>query len=160
MAKVIICCGKIASGKTTFCKKLEKEHGVFIFNADEWMIHFFGEAPDCTVFHLQLEKCITMIYCLADRLLERGIDVAFDFGFWTKKDRDDCIARFDSKLHDITVVYFPVDDKKQIEYIHKRQAGNMENTFVFTEEKLKRFNEKFQVPLENECITIDSFVFK
>ena len=159
MARVIICCGKICSGKTTFCKRIEKDHNVFIFNADEWMMHFFGEAPDCSVFHLQLKKCTAMIYRIAEKLLMRGIDVAFDFGFWTKKDRDDCIARFDRKLHDITVVYFPIDDKKQIEYIHKRQAGNMENTFVFTEEKLKRFNEKFQVPLKNECINIDSFVF-
>ena len=100
-----------------------------------------------------------MIYRLADRLLELGVDVVFDFGFWTKKDRDDCIARFDRKLHDITVVYFPVDDKKQIENIHKRQAGNMENTFVFTEEKLKFFNEKFEEPDEHECIKVENFVY-
>ncbi|HPX26073.1 MAG TPA: ATP-binding protein [Treponemataceae bacterium] len=158
MAKIIICCGKIASGKTTFCKKIEKEHGVFIFNADEWMMHFFGEAPDCSVFHNQLEKCITMIYRMADRLLERGIDVAFDFGFWTKKDRDDCIARFDRKLHSITVVYFPVDDQKQIENIHKRQEGNMENTFAFTEEKLQFFNKKFEEPQDFECVRIENFM--
>lgn len=159
MARVIICCGKIASGKTTFCKKLEKEHGFFIFNADEWMIHFFGEAPDCTVFHLQLEKCIEMIYRIADNLLKRGIDVAFDFGFWTKKDRDDCFKRFKNGINDVRMVYFPIDEERQLRNLHIRQNGITDTTFLFTEEKLKFFNNKFQVPEENECICVENFVF-
>lgn len=159
MANVLICCGKIASGKTTFCKKIEKEHGVFVFNADEWMLHFFGEAPDCSVFHAQLEKCITMMYRLADRLLLRGIDVAFDFGFWTKKDRKACIERFTNGKNALHIVYFPVDDKQQLANLHKRQQGNMKNTFTFTEEKLKFFNEKFEEPDEHECIKVENFVY-
>lgn len=159
MSKVIICCGKICSGKTTFCSKLEKEHGVFLFNADEWMIHFFGEAPDCSVFHIQLDKCVGMIYSIADRLLERGISVAFDFGFWTEKDRQDCVQRFSHKNAEIRIVYFPISDEKQIEYMNKRQNNKNVNNFVFNEEKLRFFNAKFEEPNDKKMVLIDDFIF-
>jgi len=146
MRKVLICCGKICSGKTTFCKKIEKDHGVFVFNADEWMLHFFGESPDCTVFHEQLDKCISMIYSLAEKLLELNFDVAFYFGFWTIRDRQICLERFSKPGNDVKIVYFPIEDERQLENLNKRQSGTMNNTFIFTEEKLKTFNAKFQEP--------------
>lgn len=43
MTKVILICGKICSGKSTYAKKIAKQQKAVRFNPDEIMKHFFGE---------------------------------------------------------------------------------------------------------------------
>ena len=42
MAKVIITCGKVCSGKTTYAKRLCKENGAVLMSVDEVMLTVFG----------------------------------------------------------------------------------------------------------------------
>lgn len=43
MAEIVLCCGKVCSGKSTFTRILEKEYGFYAFSADEWMLQLSDE---------------------------------------------------------------------------------------------------------------------
>lgn len=154
MADILLCCGKIASGKTYFCSQLDMEKNYFVFNTDEWMIHFYGESPDCSVFHERLEKCTAIIYKIASELLDKGMNIVLDFGFWTAKDRKACLDYFEEKNPHSkkTILYFPIDFENQKENLYKREKNLPKDTFRFTDEKLAFFNRKFEEPKEKEMI--------
>ncbi|MBK9217260.1 MAG: AAA family ATPase [Uliginosibacterium sp.] len=94
MAEIVLCCGQVSSGKSTFARRLAAERGHFPFSADEWMRHFYGEPPERDVFDRQLGQCCEMIYRMAERLLARGVDVVLDFGFWQRAERIAVRQRF------------------------------------------------------------------
>lgn len=154
MAELLLCCGKIASGKTHFCNKLQKNKNYFVFNTDEWMIHFYGESPDCSLFHKRLEICSNLIFKIASELLDKGLNVVLDFGFWKESDRKACFDYFSEKNPQIKkiILYFPIDFEKQKKYLSKREKDFPQGSFHFTEEKLIFFNEKFEEPQEKELI--------
>lgn len=43
MPKVVMTCGKLCSGKTTYAKKLQKESKAVILSVDEIMLALFGQ---------------------------------------------------------------------------------------------------------------------
>ncbi|HOV25823.1 MAG TPA: AAA family ATPase [Pseudobacteroides sp.] len=43
MAKIIIMCGKICSGKSTYSQKLKKEINAVVLSCDELMLSLFDE---------------------------------------------------------------------------------------------------------------------
>ena len=160
MANLILCCGKIASGKTYFCSHLEQKKNYFVFNTDEWMIHFYGESPDCSIFHDRLEKCTALIYKLSSQLLKKGIHVVLDFGFWRADERKKCLDFFEQHNPESKriILYFPVDDTTQKENIEKRQKNMPQDTFYFSDEKLQFFNAKFEEPKEKEVIFWKNYI--
>lgn len=68
--------GFIASGKTTKAKELEKEHCAVRFTSDEWMCSLNGEYSPKSDFNNIL------------KIAEKQ-NVILDYGFWTKKSRDE-----------------------------------------------------------------------
>lgn len=84
MPKVLIMCGKICSGKSTYAEKLKLENKAVILSVDELTLALFenqaGEKLDFYVEKLKeyfLKKSLDIV--------EAGADVILDWGFWTKK---------------------------------------------------------------------------
>ena len=151
MARIVLCCGKVSSGKTTFSKHLESEQGFFPFSADEWMLHFYGEPAEREVFEQSLSRCKEMIYRLSERLLARGQDVVLDFGFWKREERERVRARFEALGHDVALVYFPIDEARQMSFLHTRQASGQGEHYVFDAAGLVVLNSMFECPVEEEA---------
>ena len=87
MAKVIMTCGKICCGKTTYARRLEEELGAVILSIDEVMLALFpdgaGEMHDA--YALRTEQ---YLLSLSLKILESGTDVILDWGLWTRAQRD------------------------------------------------------------------------
>ena len=81
--------GYIGAGKTTFAKKLEVETGAIRFSPDEWMIERHGINPPIDMFGKYEEAIRVEILLAARQALKAGKDVIFDFGLWTRKERDE-----------------------------------------------------------------------
>lgn len=150
MAEIILCCGKISCGKSTFAKRLETERGVFPFSADEWMLHFYGEPPEREVFETGLGRCKEMIYRLSERLLGRGQDVVLDFGFWQREERERVRARFEALGHVVQLVYFPIEEARQLAFLQCRQAGGAGEHYVFDAGTVAVLNAMFECPAKEE----------
>lgn len=159
MAEIVVCCGKVSSGKSTFARQLEAERGFFPFSGDEWMRHFYGESPEREVFDKQLGQCTEMTYRMAERLLARGIDVVLDFGGWRKDQRTSVRERFEALGHCCTLVYFPIDEDRQKAFLQKRQSGPAIDHYTFNAEALVALNALFEPPQADEaCVLPEAYL--
>ncbi len=92
MAKVILVCGRICCGKTTYAHTLRRERKAVVLSCDEVMLALLDE-----YLGDQHEKYAarTQQYLLSKALeiVETGINVVLDWGPWTKAGRDN-LKRF------------------------------------------------------------------
>ena len=150
MAEIVLCCGKVSSGKSTFARRLAAERGHFPFSADEWMRHFYGEPPEREVFDRQLGQCCEMIYRMAERLLVRGVDVVLDFGFWQRAERIAVRQRFEAAGHSCHLVYCAIAPAQQWAFLQQRQAQATLDHFRFDAEGIATLNAFFEPPGDDE----------
>ena len=86
MPKVIMICGKICSGKSTYAEKLRKDNKAVILSIDEIILALFGQ--DAGEKHDDyVAKTREYLYQKSLEIIESGIDVILDWGFWTKEER-------------------------------------------------------------------------
>ena len=120
MAKIILMCGKICSGKSTYAKKICKENNAVILSCDEITLEVFGgnlgEKHDETVERIKkylLKKSL--------EIFETGTSVILDTGLWQRAERnftkdfsDDMwkinIAERNKKVNEGKVSAYFVDD--------------------------------------------------
>ena len=119
MPKVLIMCGKICSGKSTYAEKLKLENKAVILSVDELTLALFenqaGEKLDFYVEKLKeyfLKKSLDIV--------EAGADVILDWGFWTKKERDYAREFYDSRNISYQFYYMNVGIDEWKKRISKR----------------------------------------
>lgn len=151
MAEIVLCCGKVSSGKSTFARLLGAEYGFHAFSADAWMLHFYGEPAERDVFEFQLARCKEMIYRVAESLLARNQSVVLDFGFWRKVERQTLQQRFAAACQ---WVYFPIDAERQSAWLDQRQAARGDDQFYFDADKLAVLNALFEAPEDDEVFSL------
>src|SRR4051812_43187644 len=84
---VYLICGFIGAGKTTFAKTLEERIGAVRITKDEWSIKLIGNDPTVDGYAEWDTKIIELSRSIAFQLVEKGIDVIIDEGFWEKAQR-------------------------------------------------------------------------
>jgi predicted kinase len=92
MATAHLLFGYLGSGKTTFARRLEVEHRAVRFTPDEWMARLFGADPPAESFPDKAEAILELLEPLWTRCLVLGLDVVLDYGFWSRKERDEVRA--------------------------------------------------------------------
>ena len=84
---IILVCGKICAGKSTYSKKLMRELPAVRLNADEIMKGLFGEhlgSRHEEIFDLTMD----LLYHKALEINSCGIHVVIDAGFWYRSSRE------------------------------------------------------------------------
>jgi len=152
MPEIVLCCGKVCSGKSRFTSLLEQTYGFYAFSADEWMLQLFDQTEDRDLFNARLAKCKELIHRLAEKLLTRGNHVALDFGFWSKEERRAAMQRYASQGFAVSVVYFPIDDETQIRYMKQRQTADPLKHYAFDEQTVAILNRFFEAPGQDESV--------
>jgi predicted kinase len=87
MAAVHLIHGFVCCGKTTFAKELERRTGGVRISLDEWLMAVTGDPV-----HLDqelVERLHAQMLRLWPEIVDRGIDVILDFGFWRRRYRDE-----------------------------------------------------------------------
>ena len=147
---VYIICGFIGAGKTTFAKKLEEKTGAVRITKDEWLIRLIGNDPTIDGFEEYDKKLCELSRDVAFYLVEKGIDVIIDEGFWEKETRDEMRKRTDA-IGAKAVMYY-VDTP--IETIRERVVGRNRNvtkdSFHISGEMLDNYLKYWQPPGEDE----------
>jgi predicted kinase len=145
MATLHMICGLPGSGKSTLAKRLEIERGLVRLTPDEWILGLGGRVDDVetrsAVESLQWE--------LAQRLLEVGVGVVLEAGFWSRSERDAVRARVteiggDVELHHVDV---PLDELK--DRLRHRNADPM-TEFRVDPERVDEWALSFEPPTSEE----------
>lgn len=158
MGKVIMLCGRLCSGKSTYAARLRDMLGAVILSADELMITLLGR--DTGDMHDEYSRR-TKIYMhkKAAEIALAGLDVVLDQGFWTRSEREEAKAFFASHGVPCELHYLSVADDEWERRIVRRNAevaaGRTDAYFV--DEGLKaKFLSQFEVPDESETyITVE-----
>ena len=149
MGKLFLLCGKPGSGKTTLAKALKENYGLIHFSADDFMLKLFGEIEDRNLFDEKLKAVKELIYQICDDVLVNN-NVVLDFGFWTKREREELKNRFIN--YEVVVVYLKLNDDKIFSQIENRNSNLKENEYFMDLNTFKILSSKFEEPTNDECV--------
>ena len=152
MPKVLIMCGKICSGKSTYAEKLKLKNKAVILSVDELTLALFenqaGEKLDFYVEKLKeyfLKKSLDIV--------EAGADVILDWGFWTKKERDYAREFYDSRNISYQFYYMNVGiDEWKKRILKRNQEIKREQLEAYPIDKglLSKVEKMFEEPDRKE----------
>lgn len=152
MAKVFLICGKICCGKSTYGEKLRKEYKAVLLSIDEITLSLFGQ--HCGDKHDDyVERTEKYLFEKSLEILEIGVNVVLDWGFWTKEERDYAKAFYKSRNIECEFHYIDVNDEEWAFRLTKRNAAVLQDeasAYYVDENLAKKFNDIFQNPEKEE----------
>ncbi|MCI8443130.1 MAG: ATP-binding protein [Provencibacterium sp.] len=152
MAKVILICGKICCGKSTYGERLRAQEKAALLSVDELMLALFGqhagEKHDDYTARVQ-----AYLYQKSLELLAAGMRVILDWGFWTRESR--CFARrfYEKRGIPLEFHYIDISERCWRERLKKRNAAvlNGQANAYFVDEGLsEKFSSLFEAPKREE----------
>lgn len=152
MAKVIMTCGKICSGKSTYAEQMRLKNRAAILSIDEIMLALFdqhiGDKHDEYVE--SLEK---YLFDKSVELIEIGVNVILDWGFWTKDERKFAKEFYESRNIECEFHYIDVSDEVWEQRLNKRNNLILEgktSAYHVDENLAKKFDAIFELPEKEE----------
>lgn len=153
MAKVILICGKIASGKSYYANQIKNKERAVILNTDELTYSLFNNEQG-DKYKERANIANNYLMKKAVEILETGSSVILDWGFWTIKSRDEITKYFHTNNIKIEWHYIDVDDdvwNKNIEERNIRvEKGNGGFDFYVTEGLKDKVLSMFEIPSKEE----------
>jgi predicted kinase len=142
--------GLPCAGKTTLAKKLECELFVLRLTPDEWHIHLFGqdaEEPEHTARRSLIEL---MLWNIASRSLELGMNVILDFGLWFREEREDFRSRAKELGASSEVHFLDVPTDELMRRLTARNSQSSPSSVSIPEDMMKSWIPLFQRPTLDE----------
>lgn len=150
--KVIMTCGKVCSGKTTYANELCDKENAVILSVDELMIKLFGndsgELHDEYVSRIKsfyLEKSIEILSC--------GTSVILDWGLWRYEERARLKAFYSDRGIKAEIHYIDIDDEewnRRIDERNKKIADGKDDGYYIDDGLKKKFVSAFEAPQRDE----------
>ncbi len=152
MPKVILICGKLCCGKSTYAKELCMRNKAVLLSIDEIMLSMFGQ--HCGDMHdTYAERTRNYLFAKSVELIASGIDVILDWGFWTKDGRDTAKSYYRSRGIACELHYIDVGDETWQARLNKRNAAvsSGETLAYYVDENLAaKFAARFEPQFVNE----------
>jgi len=147
--RVIMTCGKICCGKSTYARKIKEEGNAVILSIDDITLKLFpdGSGNMHDTYALRAEQYLLE---LSLQILQAGVDVILDWGLWTRavrnRIRDFYASRggIHTELH-----YLRIDPEEWNRRIRKRNDSG-EAAYFVDEGLLKKVESLFEEPPEDE----------
>ena len=151
-------CGRICSGKSTYAKRLRDEYRAAVLSVDEITLALFdGDTGD--KHDLYVERAEEYLYRKSLELIECGINVVLDWGFWQRYERDYARGFYGSRGIEYEFVYIDIDRGEWTRRLQKRNKDVLEgrlSAYYVDEGLMQKFEDMFQPPQEDEKITVIS----
>jgi len=163
MPKVILIVGNVGSGKSTLAAQLSKQEGAHIFCVDSWMKNLFlMDMPNPPSYLWALERTERIEVQMLEetlKLLNQGISIILDIGFFSKKQRDQVKSFLLRHGHSPQIYYLDVDIDTRWQRVRERNLGSIE-TFKFevTKETFD-FCETIFEPLDSDELKQATLVY-
>ena len=152
MAVVIAICGKIASGKSFYARRLSRERNAVVLSCDELVLSVMGSALGDR--HDEITRRVRdYLLAKSTELVGCGCNVILDWGFWGRNDREQTSDYFRRRGIACEWHYIDVSDEDWRENIARRNekvlAGQSADYYV-DEGLLKKLASCFELPDRDE----------
>ncbi len=152
MAKVYLICGKICSGKSTYAEQLRVQNNAVLLSTDEITLALFGQ--HCGDKHDDyVERTQTYLFNKSLELIEVGINVILDWGFWLRVERDYAREFYNSRNIECEFHYVDISDETRKARLKKRNGEVLaeETSAYYIDDNLaEKFASIFEEPSEDE----------
>ncbi len=116
---IYLLCGKVGSGKTTFA---QRRLACPCLSCDKLLLWLFP--PYLGDRHGEIQaKCTSYLMELAAELGRKGVDVALDFGFWTRQSRTEAKSFFAARSLSCALYFLDPPEQKRLERLRARDAA-------------------------------------
>ena len=153
MAKVILLCGKICSGKSYYSNSIKDTLNAVIISPDEATYELINneQGEFYNIFSERLNKYLTK---KVGEIAQAGANVIFERGLWTHKDRKEIKDYYTSRGIDCEIHYVYVDDKTWKQNIEERNERVLEgiggSDFYLDEGLMKKLESLWEEPTKDE----------
>ncbi len=152
MPKVYLICGKICSGKSTYAEQLRVKDNAVLLSTDEITLALFGQ--HCGDKHDDyVERTQNYLFNKSLELIEVGINVILDWGFWLKEERDYAREFYNSRNIEYEFHYIDISDETWQARLKKRNNAIIDgetNAYYIDDNLAEKFASIFEVPSEDE----------
>ena|GEM_PF-930997 len=153
VGKVILICGKMGSGKTTYANELAEKINAVIVSHDEIMLGLFGgelyekNKEQFYKYHSWVDAYTKRI---AGQVAKAGAIVIFANGFWARAERDELRKFYSGMGVACELHYVDTPEEQRRRNIQKRKDDirRGELGYILTDEK--DINHFFEPPDDNE----------
>ena len=152
MAKVYILCGKICSGKSTYSQKLRKDKKAVILSVDDITLTLLGQNGGDTL-DVYVEKLEQYFFQKSVEIVETGINVVLDWGFWTKAERNFAKEFYGSRRIEYEFHYISISDEEWYCRLDRRNKDVQEkksDAYYVDEGLAQKFKSIFEIPGKEE----------
>ena len=146
MAKVILICGKICSGKSTYAEQLRIQNNAVVLSTDEITLALFGQHCG-DKYDDYVERTQNYLFNKSLELIEVGINVILDWGFWMKEERDYAREFYNSRNIDETW-------KSRLKKRNSEVIAETTSAYYIDDNLAEKFAAIFEVPSEDEIDVI------
>ncbi len=145
---VILICGKICSGKTTYAKKLCRKNGAVLLSVDEIMLAMFGQ--HCGDMHdIYAERTRNYLLDKAVQLHENGINTVLDWGFWTRRGREEVRTYFAERRIETEFHCIDISEttwQMRLEKRNRDVLNGKESAYYVDANLAAKFESRFEMP--------------
>src|SRR5687768_10767207 len=150
MPTLLLIIGLPGAGKTTLARQIERERGALRLTPDEWLARLgdvdFDRPPD----EARRGAVEGLMWDVAARALELGVDVVLDFGFWSRAERDVFRARAAALGARVELRYCDAPRDVLVQRLRARDAARPLATYHVSEAQLDEFIGWFEPPAADE----------
>ncbi|MGI5884727.1 MAG: AAA family ATPase [Candidatus Spyradocola sp.] len=152
MAEVLLLCGKICSGKSTLATRICRDTGALCLSVDELTLALLPERLG-DLHDEVTERAKAYLLTQAARIAAAGVSVVLDWGFWTRKDRQDTRAFFRVRGIPCRLFFLDVSPERLSANIAARNARVLagKTRAYFVDEGLRqKMESRFEPPAQEE----------
>ena len=152
MAKAFLLCGKIASGKSVYAKKLCEREKAVLLSADELVLSILG--GELGEKHDEITQRVqAYLFNKSLDILRAGSNVLLDWGFWTKERRQAARDFYESRGVDCEFHYTDVPDevwRRNIEIRNRAVLAGEAEAYYMDEGLMLKLQSLFEAPEKEE----------
>ncbi len=143
---LLLTVGLPGCGKTTAARRFEVEHDALRLTKDDWMKALYGAENPSSASDV-IEGRLVVI---ALRTLRLGVNVALDFGLWSRNERSALRYAGDQAGASVELWYAPITLKEQRRRHDIRLAAEPHSTWPMSDEEMVTWAGAFAVPSPGE----------
>jgi len=157
LGKVILICGKIGSGKTTYAKKLAEELQAVNISQDELMLGLFGAElydDERTAYETYCARVEDYVKRKAGETAKAGATVICENGFWLRSERDELRRFYDAMGVLCELHYMDTPEAVRLENLRRRNDAIKQGKLDFFLANELDVHHYFEVPDDSEIDVI------